>query len=71
MAQIITIENNMQATVNFSIVANGDIFIYGGNLCVKIDKNNPNYVVINTGVHGKLNDTDQVLMPNSVLLKVE
>lgn len=71
MAQTITIENDMQATVNFSTVENGDLFVYNSNLCVKLDKNNPNYVVIDTGENGKLNDTDQILKPNSVLIKVE
>lgn len=71
MAQQIIYENTMQSTVNFSTVANGDIFIYGGLPCVKLDNNNPNYVVIDTGAKGKLNDTDQVLLPNKVTLKVE
>jgi hypothetical protein len=71
MAQQIIYENTMQSTVDFSTVANGDIFIYGESPCVKLDKNNPNYVVIDTGVNGKLEDTDQVLLPNKVIVKVE
>lgn len=71
MAQTITIENDMQATVNFSTLDVKDIFIYEGNLCQRIDKNNPNYVILGSGVNGKLDDTDQILKPNSVLIKVE
>lgn len=70
MAQSIVVENDMQTTVDFSTVEKG-VFIYNGNVCVRIDKNNPNYVVLQTGVNGKLDDNDQVLIPNSVLLKLE
>lgn len=71
MAQQFIYENTMQSTVNFSIAENGDIFIYAGNPCVKLNKNNPNYVVIGTGVNDKLNDTDQILLPNKAIVKVE
>lgn len=71
MAQQITYENNLQTTVDFSTVNPGDVFIYSNNPCVKLDNNNLNYVVIGTGEKGKLNDTDQVTLPNSVLVKVK
>jgi len=71
MAQTISIQNNMTTTVNFSTIANGDLFYYIDQLCVKIDNNNPNYVVIDTGVCAKLEDTDQVFLPNSVSIIVE
>lgn len=71
MAQKITFENDLQVTVAFSTVANGDIFLYQNNTCVKLNKNNPNYVVIDTGVNGRLEDTDQVTLPTNVLIKLE
>lgn len=71
MAQQFIYKNDMQSAVNFSTVDNGDIFIYSGSPCVKLNKNNPNYVVIDTGANGKLNDTDQVLLPKKILIKVE
>jgi hypothetical protein len=71
MAQVFALKNDMQNTVNFSTVANGDIFIYANKPCLKIDNNNPNYAELDTGIKGKLNDTDQVLIPNTVLLKLE
>lgn len=71
MAQIITIENDMQTTVNFSTLEEKDFFIYAGNLCKRLDNNNPNYTIIETGEIGKLNDTDQIIKPSSVLIKVE
>ena len=72
MAQQIIYENTMQTTVNFSAVSPGDIFIYSGLPCVRIlGSQNPNYVVIDTGDKGKLDDTDQVLLPNKAIIKVE
>lgn len=71
MAQQIIYENNLQSTVNFSEVDPGDIFVYGNEPCVKLDNNNPNYVVIDTGDIGKIDDTDQVLLPNKAIIKVE
>ena len=66
MAQTIYVENNTQQTVNFSTIEEGDFFIYSNEVCVKLDNNNPNYVVIDTGSIGKLGDTDQVILPTSV-----
>jgi len=71
MAQIFILENDIQQTVNFLTLDNGDLFIYNNLICVKMDNNNPNYVALDTGENGKLNDTDQVILPNSVLLKLE
>jgi hypothetical protein len=71
MAQIIRVENSMQVSVNFSTTKKEDIFIYNENVCQRLDKNNPNYVVLGTGVNGKLEDTDQVVIPKKVLIKVE
>lgn len=71
MAQIFTLENDIQSTVDFSTLDNGDLFIYANEVCVKMNNNNPNYTVLDTGEIGKLNDTDQVVLPSSVLLKLE
>lgn len=71
MAQQIIYENNLQTTVNFSEADPGDVFIYSNLPCVKLDNNNPNYVVIDTGDKGKLEDTDQILLPNKAIIKVE
>lgn len=71
MAQQFIYENNLQTTVDFSTVDPGDVFIYANDPCVKLDNNNPNYVVIDTGEKGKLNDTDQVLLPTKAIIKVE
>lgn len=71
MAQLITYEDAVQQTYNFLEVANGDIFIYNNEYRVKMNNNNPNYVVIDSGAIGKMEDTDQVIWPDNVLLKVE
>ena len=71
MAQQFILENDIQQTVNFSTINNGNLFIYEGNICLKFNHNNPNYAVLNTGSKGKLNDTDQVVLPSTVLLKLE
>lgn len=71
MAQQIIYENNLQTTVAFSTVETGDVFIYSNAPCVKLDNNNPNYVVIDTGEIGKLEDTDQVVLPSKAIIKVE
>jgi hypothetical protein len=71
MAQQFILENDIQQTVNFSTVNDGDIFVYNNQICVKIDNNNPNYAALDIGEKGKLNDTDQVVLPSSVLLKLE
>jgi len=71
LAQQFILENDIQQTVNFSTLDNGDFFIYSNQVCVKMDNNNPNYTILDTGQIGKLNDTDQVVLPSSVLLKLE
>ena len=73
MAQTITFEDDLQTTVDFQDVTNGDIFIYNNQYCVKMDNNNPNYVIIDLETDNKdrLDDTDQVIWPDEVLLKVE
>lgn len=71
MAQSFTFEDNFQQTVDFSTVGNGEIFIYNNEKSVKLDNNNPNYVVIGTGAVGKRNDSDQIILPDSVLIKTE
>ena len=71
MAQIIDIENKIIQTVDFSTVDNGDFFVYANLTRVKLDNNNPNNVVIETGAVSKMNDTDQVILPNTALLKLE
>lgn len=71
MAQQIIYDNNLQTTVDFSTVDPGDVFIYSNSPCVKLDNNNPNYVVIDSGDKGKLDDTDQVLLPSKATIKVE
>jgi hypothetical protein len=71
MAQQFIFENSMPSTVKFSTVNPGDIFIYTSLPCLKLDKNNPNYVVFDTGENGKLNDTDQVLIPKKAILHLE
>lgn len=73
MAQNIIFEDDYQNTVNFSNILPGEVFVYGGNKCICLDNNNPNYVVIgeNNGTVGKLEDTDQVIIPDSVLIKTE
>ncbi len=71
MAQQYILENDTVQTVDFSTIGLGEIFIYNSFICVKLDKNNPNYGVLESGDTGKLNDIDQVVYPNSVLLKLE
>lgn len=71
MSQTFILEDNIQQTVNFSTVSNGNVFIYNNKICVKFNNNNPNYCEIQTGNKGKLNDTDQVILPNSILIKLE
>ncbi len=71
MAQTYTFENDLTTTVAFSTVTVGSTFIYGNAACLKLDNNNPNYGVHGTGVTGKLNASDQVYLPESVLIKVE
>lgn len=71
MAQNYTFENDVQQTVDFSTVSVGNIFIYSNAACVKLNNNNPNYTIIGTGAIGKLEDTDQIVLPNNALVKLE
>jgi hypothetical protein len=72
MAQQVIYENDLQSTVNFSAVNAGEIFIYGGLPCLRISgTQNPNYAAIGLDEKGKLEDTDQVLLPNKAIIKVE
>ena len=71
MAQSYTLENDLNPSVNFSEADPGDIFVLGSAACVKLDNNNPNYVIIGSGDKGKLNDADQIILPNNILLKLE
>lgn len=71
MAQKFIIENTMLPKVNFSNVNIGDLFIYNDNICIKIEHNRLNYIVLDTGELDKLNNTVKVVLPKSVLLKLE
>jgi hypothetical protein len=67
MAQQIISSNNLQSTVNFSTVGDGEFFVYGGNNCIRISgTQNPNYCVIGSSHKGKLGNTDQVIYPKKV-----
>lgn len=71
MTQILTIENTIQKIINFSNAESGDFFIYSNQVCIKLNNNNPNYAILDTGEVGKLNSTDQIIFPVSILIKLE
>lgn len=66
MAQTINISTQFPTTVDFSIVALEEFFIYNGQLCKILDNNNPNYVVLSTGVVDQLASNDQVILPDNI-----
>lgn len=71
MAQILTLENDTQSTVNFSTAEPGDFFIYSNDVYIVLDNNNPNASKISDGSIIKMNDTDQIILPGIALLKLE
>ena len=71
MAQEFIFENDTQTTVDFSTVTDGDGFVYSGEAYWKLDNNNPNAVKLSDSAVYKLNDTAQVIIPGTAIIKFE
>ena len=72
MAQQIISDNNLQSTVNFSEIGDGEFFVYNDMDCIRINgTQNPNWQEIGGSNKGKLGDTDQVIYPSKVNYTLE